>query len=106
MAKVEFVKYNYKDNSLCAGVLYVRIDGVLHTFGSTIDGEQVGEYPSFWGCGGCIDYDYNDVEKGPWELDIYDCDGWDEDMKRNLPELIRIFNENVPWGCCGKCLYF
>ena len=57
-------------------------------------------------CGKDDDNNNNDVEKGPWELDIYDCDGWDEDMKRNLPELIRIFNEHVPWGCCGKCLYF
>lgn len=114
MAKIEFLKYTGHWPNLCRGDLYVRIDGQTVHFGSCYDGNAkhlekdrhgFPLYPRFWESGGCVTFDEDwseDVEEGPWELISHD--EFPEEMKSWLPELIRIFNEKVEWGCCGGCV--
>lgn len=115
MAKVEFVEYTGKYPNRCSGRLFVKIDGKMTSFGSYCLGERgktkdkgVPNYPAFWTTGGSVtfDDDWNDeIEEAPWELDVqYVIGKYSDDIVRLLPELIRIFNENVPWGCCGGCV--
>ena len=117
MSKIEFVEYTGSYPNLCRGELYVKIDGVTWHFGGDGVFDEEGNlnktdsygfpcYPRFWESGGCVTFDDNwseEVGKGPWELSIYE-EEWDDDMKRLLPELLRVFNENVKWGCCGGCV--
>lgn len=113
MAKVEFVEYTGRYPNLCSGRLFVLIDKRMTSFGNYCLGERgrtsdegVPNYPEFWQSGGWVKFydDWEeDVGEGPWEIrgNIKD---YPEDIQRLLPELIRIFNENVPWGCCGGCV--
>lgn len=113
MSKIEFVEYTGCYPNLCSGRLFVKIDGKMISFGSYCLGKKgktkdrgVPNYPSFWTSGGSVTFDEDwseDVEEGPWKVSIWE-DGWNDDMKKLLPELIRIFNEHVPWGCCGGCV--
>lgn len=112
MAKIEFVKYTGSYPNFCRGTLYVKIDGKFTTFGNNYDYDEniknknkIMNYPCFWESGGWVRFDENwmeDVGKGPWKLAVYD--EFPEDIQRLFPELIRIFNENVKWGCCGGCV--
>lgn len=116
MAKIEFVEYTGCYPCLCMGELFVKIDGITTHFGGSEWYDEEGNinkfdstgfpvYPDFWRSGGCVTFDENyieDIEKGPWVISINN--DFPEEMKRYLPELIRIFNENVHWGCCGGCV--
>ena len=116
MSKVEFVEYTGRYPNRCSGRLFVKIDGKLVSFGNYCLGEKgktndkrVPNYPAFWRTGGSIyyenDWDDDEIEEAPWELDVqYVIGKYSDDIVRLLPELIRIFNENVPWGCCGGCV--
>ena len=121
---IEFVSYNGEFPNLCSGTFVVKIDGEIVKFGhdclswvTTQDengnwsGYYAGEendphYDSFWSSGGCCyfndDYSESFVDSGEWVLD-----GWNalpEKYKSIQDELIEVFNENVPWGCCGGCI--
>ena len=105
MAKVEFVKYTGSYPNLCRGALYVKIDGELVSFGADEEEPDIPDYPCFWESGGCVGFSKDweeEVKEGPWELAVYD--EFPEDIQRLFPELIRIMNEHVPWGCCGGCV--
>ena len=111
MAKVKFVKYECEPLSRCRGALYVWIDNKLISFGAWCDCKRSQpDYPPFWESGGEVDYDDNgmikDCRQGPWKL-AKDISKWDytEEIERAFPELIRIMNENVRWGCCGGCIF-
>ena len=113
MSKViEFVDYTGEFPNLCSGVLTVKIDGEETKFGyGWIEDHDDGTiqrqyYPPFWMSGGSVwfDDDWNDtVESGPW---IYtgDLDDYPEFDKEDIEELMKIFNNNVSWGCCGGCV--
>lgn len=106
MAKIEFVEYTGKYPNLCRGDFLVKIDGVLTLFGDYLDEESNPKrYPPFWESGGCVGFSIDwdeEVQEGPWHLATYDP--FPEEIERLFPELIRIFNEHVPWGCCGGCV--
>ena len=99
---VKFVKYTGKYPALCFGTLILNIDGKEVSFGSL-----EGDYLGFWTSGGCVHVPYGDngeeesVEEGPW---IIDEDEIPEQYRKYSKEIVEIFNDNVPWGCCGGCI--
>lgn len=115
MPKVEFIEYTGCYPNLCSGRLFVKIDGKMTSFGDFCLGKRgktkcrgVPNYPQFWKSGGWVEFDDDwneDVGDAPWELNTFLIeDNYPDDIVRLLPELLRIFNENVPWGCCGGCV--
>ena len=119
---IEFVSYNGKWPNLCRGVLIVKINGKEVKFGhnseqyrhatrSYLDEDENNpNYDEFWRSGGWIekDKDYNmEAIKKEWELkDEYELNDnkYSEWIEKLLPELIKVFNENVEYGCCGGCI--
>ena len=88
---IEFVSYTGKYPCLCSGILTVRIDG-----------EEVVFEDPFWVSGGACHYDTESTTKAPWEVKVRT---WiPEKYRQYADELIQVFNENVPFGCCGGCL--
>ena len=105
MAKVEFVKYINDSEMLCSGAFYVKIDGKLISFNAW--NAEKNDFPPFWECYGGIDHegkDEDEIPKGPWHLarDLRNSD-YPEEIQREFPELLRIFNEHVKWGSCMGC---
>lgn len=103
---VKFISYTGKYPALCIGVLTLEIDGVVVKFGhdySKGSWETDGNYHSFWESGGgCVcDGAYDSVFDGEWEIDKYDLP---EQYRRYADEIDRVFNDNVPHGCCGGCV--
>lgn len=108
---VEFVSYSGRYPNLCCGVLVLRIDGLAYGFG-----HEVGSYnfktnkfndhnfKPFWHSGGDIlaDKDWNfDVCEGEWVINV---DEIPEEFRKYATEIERVFNDNVPFGCCGGCI--
>ena len=108
---VEFVSYSGRYPNLCTGILVLRIDGLEYGFG-----HEVGSYDfktnkykdhnceRFWHSGGsiCADKDWNfDVHQGEWEIDANEIP---EEFRKYAVEIDRVFNDNVPHGCCGGCI--
>ena len=97
--EIEFVKYDGGYPALCCGTLTLRIDGGLKTFGS---GDC--DYRDFWRSGGICgftdEWRRGCVERHPWKL----CE-WrlPKGLQGHAQELIDLFNEHVPYGCCGGC---
>lgn len=119
--RVKFISYDGENPNLCHGVLVLEIDGVQYKFGhhyqyghyntETKSYEFIDEdpknpnYNTFWLSGGeCyFENDYKDavVKDGEW---IINADEIDEKFRDLADEIDKVFNENVPWGCCGGCL--
>ena len=100
--KIEFVDYTGSYPNLCSGVLILRIDGEIYSFGGyswNIE-DPTHQFPSFWSSGGAAYWDPEEVIEGDWQLsgDV------PEFLKGHEEELISIMNENVPHGCCGGCI--
>lgn len=91
---VEFVSYTGRYPNLCSGELLLEIDGKQVLFGL---GDHAG--PIFWTTGGDLDEEYY-AQTGEWVIDI---DLLPEEYRKYAAEIDRIFNDNVPWGCCGGC---
>jgi hypothetical protein len=118
---IKFISYTGKYPNLCSGVLTVEIDGKEYKFGhesTDYDFEKRcyinDNFEQFWISSGSINMSYSEsddvdceVTKGPWEITGY-CDEADEKHPQwvidILPELLKVFNENVPHGCCGGCI--
>jgi len=103
---VKFVSYDGKFPNACSGTLILEIDGKTVTFGNTYR-EPKPDYPSFWCSGGSVSFDdqWNEnVTSGPWEFSSYESDMLPDNFKENKDLLLKVFNENVPWGCCGGCV--
>lgn len=105
---VKFVSYSGAYPNLCRGTLVLNIDGENVTFGYpfayiTAYKDETESYPPFWMSGGtCICNSTEEVvEGGPWELSIEDVPTKYIEISNDL---IKVFNENVPWGCCGGCI--
>lgn len=91
---IKFVSYTGEYPYLCCGVLTLRIDGETVTFGGHYVGYH-GEYRRFWKSGGCGDI------HAPW---IIDKNGLPPKYQNYADEISTVFNENVPYGCCGGCI--
>lgn len=91
-SNVKFIDYTGCWPNLCRGILKLEIDGQEICFGN----EQ--QYPKFWQTGGHIN-NYH-AHTGEW---IIDCEKLPEIYKKYAREIDHVFNENIPYGCCGGC---
>ena len=41
------------------------------------------------------------VDEGSWVIDVNELP---EKYRKYAMEINEVFNDNVPWGCCGGCL--
>ena len=93
---IEFVGYTGRYPVLCFGILTLRINGEEKTFGY----QNGCDYDSFWSSGGGITEDWC-AYQGEWDI-------YEQDLPEHLREYVDIiddlFNENVPYGCCGGCI--
>lgn len=99
-SRVKFISYNGKYPCLCTGVLTLEIDGVQYKFGN----EDEADFNSFWITGGSIAHDSHwnwDVRHGEWKIDV---ERLPEQFRELASEIDAVFNENVPYGCCGGCI--
>ena len=103
MKHVEFVSYTGKFPNLCRGVLTLKIDGELVTFGHAWKkGKPM--YKPFWSSGGNVSFDKNwnaSVSSGRWNICEADLP---EQFKKYSEEIDYVFNGNVKYGCCGGCV--
>lgn len=102
---IEFVYYTGEYPNLCSGTLCLKIDGKEETFGYDW-GEGNPKHETFWCSGGSVTFDdewNEEIEQGPWGFDF------DRIKELNLTQeeeeiIEKLFNENVPQGCCGGCV--
>ena len=104
--EVKFVSYTGGYPNLCGGVLTLSIHDKEYTFGCTYeikDGEVL--YPPFWnsggGCGFTDNFSNSYINEGEW---IIDSSALPLDLQKYAAEIDEVFNENVPFGCCGGCI--
>ncbi len=114
---IKFISYTGKYPNLCSGVLTVEIDGKEYKFGheyTDYDWKnncyKNDNFEQFWTSGGYIRKSKKwgmCAEHAPWNINV--C--WDNANEKHpqwvidiLPKLLEIFNENVPYGCCGGCI--
>lgn len=105
---VEFVSYSGRYPNLCSGVLVLRIDGLAYAFGHKTENYdfKTGKFKdyncnSFWHSGGVASNWNFDVRRGEWKINV---DEIPEEFRKYAAEIDEVFNENVPWGCCGGCI--
>lgn len=104
---VKFIEYTGKYPTLCMGVLVLEIDGQRYYFGYDYDGKykDVKMLPQFWvsggGCGFRNNYSESYVNHDDWRIDV---DYLPKEFHPYAEEIDELFNENVPYGCCGGCL--
>lgn len=114
-AHVEFISYNGEYPNLCRGTLHLKIDGEDVFFGyrfssalskdeqKILDSTEL--YSPFWNSGGRCGFhnQYSDpyTIKEEWQIDVQDIP---EKYRKYAPEIDELFNDNVPYGCCGGCL--
>lgn len=91
---VKFVSYTGVYPNLCSGVLTLEINGDKVAFGYGTSNRP------FWCSGGGITADY-DIFSGEW---IIDAECIHPAYRQYVNEIARVFNENVPHGCCGGCI--
>lgn len=110
---IEFVSYSGEYPNLCSGKLVVKLDGKEVSFSPftkkspLIGPDEVAQYHKFWSPGGNVtfDEDWSEcVTHGEWGLEDSYMDEYPDEIRDAIPELLRIFNENVPPGCCGGCV--
>lgn len=92
--EIEIVSYSGEYPNLCSGLLTVRMDGRIFTFGG---------HPLV--SGGSVDWQTDELNKGAWTFtprksDILAAGISDEDIAK----IERMVNENVQLGCCGGCI--
>lgn len=101
---VKFVSYTGKYPNLCSGILTLEIDGREYRFGHSIYKEPQGQFARFWSSGGAViankDFDF-DVQTDEWVIDANDIP---IQFREYVDEIDMVFNENVPYGCCGGCI--
>lgn len=100
---VKFVSYTGRYPNLCRGVLTLLIEGKEVRFGHDYSipnsWKKDGNYDAFWSSGGGLDGNYC-AYKGEWEID---AEKLPEEYKKYATEIDEIFNNEVPYGCCGGC---
>ena len=103
---VEFINYTGKYPNLCSGDLTLKINGIEYIFSSRYKNTlNIDLLPSFWAPGGKLERDsngkYSIKEKGDWEFVNERL--FKEEILKYKDEIMKVFNENVPKGCCGGC---
>ena len=98
---VKFISYTGAWPNLCSGVLTLEIDGEEITFGYGFGSKEKPKYYPFWSSGGGINPNYEGTWKGEWKIDVDDIH---EQFRKYAAEIDMVFNDNVPWGCCGGCI--
>ena len=118
---IEFISYDGKYPNLCRGVLIVKINGKEVKFGHNYmyydstsksflnEDKNNPNYESFWKSGGWIKTDKKwnmEAICDEWQLDDseYTYKNYPQEIKNLLPQLIKLFNEHVTYGCCGGCI--
>lgn len=116
--RVRFISYTGRYPNLCSGVLTLEIDGKEYKFGHDYsyyhydangNGRFTDEAPDnpnfekFWSSGGRIAGGMEDLYavEGEWHID---ADDLPEQFRDIADEIDEVFNNNVPWGCCGGCI--
>lgn len=100
---IKFINYDGCWPNLCRGILTLELDGIEMTFGD-LYGNPKTDYDRFWSSGGGVIEDADGgyhIEHGKWILEK------DRLSKELIPFgdlLIKVFNENVEYGCCGGCI--
>ena len=98
---IEFVSYSGEYPCLCYGTLILKVNGKKMKFGDK------SKYPKFWSSGGDVSFDseWNErVIKREWDWYCYEEDKLPTDIVDNKEYVMELFNNNVPWGCCGGCI--
>ena len=105
MEHVKFVSYDGKRPNLCTGTLVLNINGTDYSFGfTTVPGMSKCDFPMLWHSGGRVlfDNDWNaNVTSGRSQIDYLDLP---EQFREYADEIDEVFNDNVPYGCCGGCV--
>lgn len=111
--RVRFISYTGEYPNLCTGVLTLEIDGKEYKFGHNYSNYKGGKFvdedpdnPNFeklWSSGGRISGCMEDLYavEGEWHID---ADDLPEQFRDIADEIDEVFNNNVPWGCCGGCI--
>ena len=111
--RVRFISYTGEYPNLCTGVLTLEIDGKEYKFGHNYSNYKGGKFvdedsdnPNFeklWSSGGRIYGCMEDLYavEGEWHID---ADDLPEQFRDIADEIDEVFNNNVPWGCCGGCI--
>ena len=97
--KIEFVSYTGSWPNLCSGTLTLRIDGEEIGFSG-----YGGKYHRFWSPGGSVWFGSNwgeHVDQDKWVINEEDLP---EELRPYVEEIAELFNDNVPYGCCGGCV--
>ena len=101
---VKFISYTGEYPNLCSGVLTLEIDGIEYKFGHNYlifdSWKTDGNFQRFWYSGGGITSDYH-AYGGEWEIDVEELP---EQFRQYAAEIDKVFNDNVPYGCCGGCI--
>ena len=89
------IKYDGEYPCLCLGHLEVWVDGKYYDFG---------KYVLSSGGGVSFDEDWNEnVWSGEWSFSC--CAEFPKNFPMELTdELLKVINEEIPWGCCGGCV--
>ena len=104
---VEFISYSGTYPNLCRGILKVKVNGVLYTFGDYDNLDKDNYFSRFWESGGEAGIDSDSQSYcygGPWQVDTYLVDKLPSNFNEIEKELIKCFNDNVEHGCCGGCI--
>ena len=101
---IKFISYSGKYPNLCRGELILEVNGKIYKFGKTFINPN--NYKSFWSSGGSIGFagpGYTNpcVDIGEW---IIYGDSLPKELQPYRDEIAKVFNANVPYGCCGGCL--
>lgn len=92
---VEFISYTGEYPCLCSGILTLKIDGKKVRFGYGTPNTP------FWISGGGLSPNYVGAYQGEWKINV---DRIPEEYHKYASEIDEVFNDNVPWGCCGGCI--
>ena len=105
MEHVKFVSYDGKRPNLCTGTLVLNINGTDYSFGfTTVPGMSKCDFPMFWHSGGRVSFDNDwnaNVTSGRWQIASLDLP---KQFREYADEIDEVFNDNVPYGCCGGCI--
>ena len=97
---VKFIDYTGDFPNLCSGKLILEINGKRYRFGNNYFNKDKDNLPRFWTSGGHITSDYVAMQN-EW---IIDAEQLPSELKPLANDIDRVFNDNVPYGCCGGCI--